>query len=243
MSQGVRGAAKPVVLMTTWRRPLPTFVDPDTDLYTLASEYVASVVSSGGVPVLLPHVPVEDVASLLDAVDAVVVCGGGDVDPSSYGADAEHVKDNDAVADALELAVLAEARARALPTLAICRGMQLLNVSYGGDLVQDVTAAGTPHPPVSDDPTQVLGLRHDVDIDEGSRLAGVLGPGVRVANAIHHQAVGRLGDGLVVTARADDGVIEGIEPRDWPGCIGVQWHPEKIYEADRGLFDWLVASA
>lgn len=229
--------------MTTWRRPLPTFLSPATDLYTLGSEYVDSVIAAGGVPVLLPQVDPGDLDSVLDAVDAVVVCGGGDVDPSSYGAEPEHVKDHDPTADAVELAVLARARARGLPTLAICRGMQLLNVAYGGDLQQEVTAPGTPHPPVSGDADEVLRLRHGIDIEDGSRLAAILGPGRREVNAIHHQAVGRVGDGLAVTALAVDGIIEGIEPHDWPTCIGVQWHPEKMAGADRGLFDWLVAAA
>lgn len=237
---------RPVVLMTTWRRPLPTFVDPDTDLYTLAAEYIDSVKCSGGVPVLLPQVDPGDVGAVLDAVDAVVVCGGGDIDPSSYGAVVDPsagVKDNDPAADAVELAVVAGARARGLPTLAICRGMQLLNVAHGGDIAQDITAPGTPHPPISDDADEVMGVRHGVQIAPGSRLGAVLGAGRREVNAIHHQAVASVGDGLIVTATATDGVIEGIEPLDWPTCIGVQWHPEKIYDADRGLFDWLVETA
>lgn len=233
----------PVVLMTTWRRPLVTFVSDATDLYTLASEYVDSVRQSGGVPVLLPQVDPGDVDAVLEAVDAVVVCGGGDVDPASYGATAQDVKDNDPRADATELAVIAGARRRGLPTLAICRGMQLLNVAYGGDLVQDITAPGTPHPPIPDVPAEVFGLRHDVDIESGSRLAEVLGAGRRSVNAIHHQGLGRVGDSLIVTATAVDGVIEAVEPDDWATCIAVQWHPEKIYDRDHGLFDWLVAAA
>lgn len=229
--------------MTTWRRPLPTFVASNTDLYTLASEYVESVRSSGGVPLLLPQVEPSDVEAVLDAVDAVVVCGGGDVDPSSYDAEPESVKDADVRADEVELALIQGARRRGMPTLAICRGMQLLNVAYGGDLAQDVTAAGSPHPPISDDPDEVLGLRHDIDIQAGSRLADVLGAGRREVNAIHHQGVGRLGGDLAATARADDGLVEGIEPTDWPTCLGVQWHPEKVYDADHALFDWLVATA
>jgi len=229
--------------MTTWRRPLPTYLSARTELETLGSEYVDSVRRSGGVPVLLPRVDPGDVATVLDAVDAVVVCGGGDVDPSSYGAAPEHVRDNDPAADAVELAVVGEARARGLPTLAICRGMQLLNVAYGGDLQQEITAAGTAHPPVAGDGDKILGLRHGIDIAAGSRLAAILGAGQREVNAIHHQAVGRVGDGLAVTARAVDGIIEGIEPDDWPAGIGVQWHPEKMAGADRGLFDWLVATA
>lgn len=230
------------MLMTMWRRPLDTYVSDATDLYTLAAEYVTSVRASGGVPVLLPHVDVDDLPAVLDAVDAVVVCGGGDVDPSSYGADAVDVHDNDVGADRVELALIDLARSRDVPTLAICRGMQLLNVAYGGDLRQDVTVPASPHPPLPS-PDQVLGMRHDVIVAEGSRLADILGPGRRVANAIHHQGVGRVGGGLVVTARADDDVVEALEPDDWPRCLAVQWHPEKIYDTDHVLFDWLVASA
>jgi putative glutamine amidotransferase len=232
-----------MVLMTTWRRPLPTFLSASTDLYTLGSEYVDSILASGGIPVLLPRIDPADADHVLDTVDAVVVSGGGDVDPSSYGAPSEHVEDNDPVADAVELAVLARARAREIPTLAICRGMQLLNVSYGGDLQQQVTSVGTPHPPLFGDAGDLLDRRHSIDIEEDSRLAAILGPGQREVNAIHHQAVGRVGDGIAVTARAVDGIIEAIEPDDWPACIGVQWHPEKMAGADRDLFDWLVATA
>lgn len=230
------------MLMTTWRRPLATFLSEATDLYTLAAEYVDSVRRSGGVPLLLPQVEPADADAVVATVDAVVVCGGGDVDPSSYGAGPASVKDNDPRADAVELAVLGAARQRAIPTLAICRGMQLLNVAYGGDLAQDITAEGTPHPPIPSRPEEVLALRHDVSVVDGSRLATVLGAGPRTVNAIHHQAVGRVGDGLSVTATASDGVVEAIEPGDWERCIGVQWHPEKIYEDDHPLFDWLIAS-
>jgi len=234
---------RPMVLLTTWRRSLPTFLSAATDLYTLGSEYVDSILASGGIPVLLPQIDPADVDSVLDAVDAVVVCGGGDVDPWSYGAPPQHVKDNAPAADAVELSVLVRARARNLPALAICRGMQLLNVAYGGDLQQEITATGTPHPPIPSDSRAVTDLRHEIDIDEDSRLAAILGPGRREVNAIHHQALGRVGEGLAVTARAMDGIIEGIEPHDWPACIGVQWHPEKMAGADRELFDWLVARA
>ncbi|MGD2101714.1 MAG: gamma-glutamyl-gamma-aminobutyrate hydrolase family protein [Acidimicrobiia bacterium] len=234
---------RPLVLVTTWRRRLPTFLSASTDLYTLGSEYVDSIRTSHGVPLLLPQIDPEGVDQVLDAVDAVVVSGGGDVDPSSYGAPSEHVQDNDPAADTVELAILTGARARQIPTLAICRGMQLLNVAYGGDLMQQVTSVGTPHPPVVGDPDDLLRRRHWIDIEADSRLASILGPGQREVNAIHHQAVGRVGDGISVAARAVDGIIEAIEPDDWPDCIGVQWHPEKLAGADRNLFDWLILAA
>lgn len=235
-------SGRPVVLMSTWRRRLDTYVSDDTDMYTLAAEYVDSVRRSGGLPVLLPHVDPGEVDRLVAMADAVVVCGGGDVDPSTYGADVLDVHDNDPGADEVELALLASARRHHRPTLAICRGMQLLNVAYGGDLVQDVTVPDSPHPPIPS-PDEVLAMRHDVTVDAGSRLADVFGPGRRSTNAIHHQGLGRVGEGLAVTAHADDGIVEAVEPADWPACIGVQWHPEKIYDSDRALFDWLVAAA
>lgn len=236
-------AGSPVVLMTTWRRALPTFVADETDLYTLGAEYVQSVVDVGGAPLLLPHVRPQDVPSLVQRVDAVVVCGGGDVDPGTYGAAPENVKDNDPGADAVELAVIRQARARQLPMLAICRGMQLLGVEYGATLRQDVTSPGTPHPPIPDDPAAVLALRHPITVERGSRLAELVGEGPRDVNAIHHQALGHVPDALHVVATAADGIVEAIEPRDWPSCIGVQWHPEKMYGHDRALFAWLVDRA
>lgn len=232
--------AAPVVMMTTWRRALPTFLADETDLYTLGAEYVQSIVDAGGAPLLLPHVRLQDVPSLVQRVDAVVVCGGGDVDPSTYGAAPEDVKDNDPRADAVELAVIREARVRRLPLLAICRGMQLLGVEYGATLHQDVTAPGTPHPPIPDDPAAVLALRHTITVARGSRLADLVGDGPREVNAIHHQALDHVPDHLSVAATAADGIVEAVEPRDWPSCIGVQWHPEKIVDQDRALFSWLV---
>lgn len=234
----------PRIAITTWRRPLPTFLGEATVLYTLGDEYVASVAAAGAVPLLLPHLDASQAAAALDAVDALVVAGGGDVDPASYGAANTASHDHDAHADASELTLLRTARARGLPTLAICRGMQLVNVALGGTLHQDIVRPGTPHEPVSAVPEQVLAATHPVTIAAGSRLADVLGAGERTVNTIHHQAVDRVADGLRVVAVAPDDVVEAIEPEDdrWP-LIAVQWHPEKRERHDAALFSWLAAAA
>ncbi len=233
---------KPRVGITTWRRELPTFLDPRTLLYTLGDEYVRAVADAGAVPLLLPHLAgPDDVAAVLDVVDGLLVAGGGDVDPDSYGGPPEVCEDVDPAADRSEVALLREAAARRLPTLAICRGMQVMAVAAGARLHPDIGTPGAVHEPVpKDDPAAVMAARHRVDIVPGSRLADVLGAGERTVNSIHHQAVADVPAGYRVTATAPDGVVEALEPEgDWP-AIGVQWHPEKLDGADAPLFDWLV---
>jgi putative glutamine amidotransferase len=234
---------QPRIAITCWRRELPTFLGERTRLYTLGDEYVAQVVAAGAVPLVVPHLPDGAVDAVLDVVDGLVIAGGGDVDPASYGQPDAASKDTDASADATEIALARRARERGMPTLAICRGMQIVNVGHGGTLVQDIVAEGTPHPPISEDPEHVVAFRHPVTIDEGSLLGDVLGAGRRVVNAIHHQAVDVVADGFHVTARADDGVIEAIEADDGWDLLAVQWHPEKLGEDDRALFVWLAEAA
>ena len=233
----------PRVAITAWKRPLPTFLGDRTVLYTLGEEYVDAVCEQGAAPLLVPHVGAEAVDAVLDAVDALVVAGGGDVDPTSYGQANTASKDTSVVADRTELALVRGARERGVPTLAICRGMQIVNVAFGGTLHQDICEPGGVHAPWSDDPEEVLAQRHPVEVEPGSRLAAVLGAGSRQVNNIHHQAVDRLADGFTVVATAPDGVIEAVEPAEdgWP-LLAVQWHPEKL-EADAGLFAWLVGCA
>lgn len=235
---------RPRIAITAWRRHLPTFVGERTLLYTLADEYVRCVVDAGGIPLLVPHLRDEGEAdTILDGVDGLLIAGGGDLDPSSYGAEDGGSYDTDAAADVSELALARRAMARRVPTLAICRGMQILAVANGGRLRQEICAPGSLHEPISDDPAAVLGARHPVTIVRGSRLAAALGAGERVVNTIHHQALERVPDGFHVTAEAPDGTIEAIEPLDptWP-CIAVQWHPEKMDGADAPLFDAFVAA-
>ena len=200
-------------------------------------DYVDAVQRAGGRPVLIP--PCEDgVEETLDVVDAIVFSGGADVDPAAYGADAHPETDApQARRDAAELALLTAALERDLPTLAICRGFQLLNVARGGDLVQHI-----PETLGHENHREAPGTfsEHPVDVKEGSRLASIVGPSTAVTSH-HHQAVGRLGDGLVDTAWAKDGTIEGAEDPTRRFAVGVQWHPEA--GQDDALFANLVDEA
>lgn len=237
----------PRIAITLWKRALPTFLGERTVLYTLGEEYVDAVAEHGAVPLLVPHVAGSEADAVLDAVDGLLIAGGGDVDPASYGEPNTASKDVDARADGSELALVRRARERGVPTLAICRGMQIVNVAFGGSLHQDIAGTGRRHGPISNDPDVVLADRHPVEVVAGSRLAAVLGAGERTVNNIHHQAIDRLADGFTPTAHAPDGVIEAIEPigpagDGWP-LLAVQWHPEKLAGDDAPLFAWLAHEA
>jgi gamma-glutamyl-gamma-aminobutyrate hydrolase PuuD len=200
-------------------------------------DYVDAVERAGGRPVLVP--PSDDgVEETLTALDGMVFSGGADVDPALYGAVAHPETDSPQVRrDAGELALLEAALERDLPTLAICRGVQLLNVARGGDLVQHL-----PEEVASDTHKQVPGTfgEHPVDVKAGTRLAAIVGDRGDVASH-HHQALGRLGDGLVETAWAEDGTLEAVEDPSQRFTLGVQWHPEA--GEDDALFEALVEEA
>jgi putative glutamine amidotransferase len=200
-------------------------------------DYVDAVERAGGRPVLVP--PSEDgVEETLEALDAIVFSGGSDVDPTSYGAQPHPETDApQARRDAGEMALLAAALDRDMPTLAICRGFQLLNVARGGDLVQHL-----PEAVGHEDHRQVPGTfsEHPVEVKDGSRLASIVGTTPAVSSH-HHQSVGRVGQGLVETAWAGDGTVEGVEDPSRRFALGVQWHPE--VGRDDALFSNLVDEA
>ncbi len=232
--------------MTPWRRPLPTFLAERTDLYTLGNEYPDAVVEAGGLPVILPHLDPDRADDVLDDLDGLVLCGGDDVDPTAYGASNDgRSHGTSSGADGWELALTRRAVDRGLPVLGICRGIQVVNVAFGGTLDQHVLAEDTPHPPTPEEPEAVMAQRHPITIRPGSRLAGVYGTEERVVNTIHHQALDRVAEGFQAVAWAPDGIVEAIEPVD-PGTdvVAVQWHPEKIIEdGERALFADLVERA
>jgi len=202
-------------------------------------DYVDAVESAGGRPVLIP--PSEDgVEETLETLDGVVFSGGADVDPALYGADPHPETDvPQARRDRGELALLQAALARDMPVLAVCRGAQLLNVARGGDLVQHL-----PETLGHDVHKQAPGvfIEHPVEVKEGTRLASILGTHSDVTvTSHHHQGLGRVGDGLVATAWAEDGTLEAVEDPSRRFTLGVQWHPEA--GADAALFENLVAEA
>lgn len=213
--------------------------------YRLPADYASAVVRAGGLPVLLPPVGEEFAVSWLAVLDGVVLCGGGDIHPQHYGAGAHaSLYGIDADRDATELALARIVLACRLPTLAICRGMQLINVLLGGSLHQHLPDLGSTDPPHrGDGGTAVV---HAVQLAAESSLDKLL-DGSRVdVMSLHHQAIDRLGRGLQAIAWGDDGVIEAVALRGNDDLIAVQWHPEMSASRDRRqqrLFDWLVACA
>lgn len=226
-----RGRGAPLIAVTGRSRPArgihsgPPALDVlDVDLHFTG--YAEHVGAAGGIAVQLPSVT--DPSAVLDRMDGLVLTGGADVDPARYGAPtASTVGPPEPDRDEMELALLDAALARGLPVLAICRGLQLVNVARGGTL----------HTHLAE---HTIGPTHEVRVEPGSTLDGLHGPAT-VVNSLHHQGVDRLGADLVVTARAPDGVIEAVE---LPGValLGVQWHPEQLTEP-QPVFGWLVDAA
>jgi putative glutamine amidotransferase len=178
---------------------------------------------------------------VLDSVSGLVLTGGGDVDPARYGEKRhEKVHSVSAARDATEAALVEEARDRGMPVLAICRGIQMLNVALGGTLIQDISSQCETN--IAHDEEGPRDSRsHEVIIEPGSLIAGAMGIERGKVNSFHHQSVKDVAAGMRVTARAPDGVIEGLESTDhnwW--VLAVQWHPEEMTESpepwDRGLF-------
>ncbi len=199
----------------------------------LNSSYVRALLGAGLTPVLVPPLldPVQ-ADDVLSAVAGLVLTGGEDVHPASYG-ESPHARleETDQARDAVELALYRAARARSLPVLAICRGIQLVNVAEGGSLYQDLPSE-KPSPVNHVDPKG----RHALRIEPASLLHRAIGDPVSV-NSRHHQAVKQLATGLRAVAWAEDGIIEGAEPVDpsAPWLLCVQWHPED--DVEDGLFE------
>jgi len=195
---------------------------------------------AGAAPLLLT--PTLYVKEVLERIDALVLQGGGDVHPEYYGSEA-HPRTNtlDRRRDEFELSLLTAARQRRMPVLGICRGIQLVNVGFGGTLVQHL-------PDVTDVEHEALdrwdATAHAIEIEAGSRLSRILATKRMEVNSVHHQALDRVGEGLRVVARALDGVVEAVEAPEEP-VLAVQWHPEWAgnvdWERQRRLFEALLS--
>jgi len=204
------------------------------------ADYDAAVRRAGGVP-WVPALASDGVSAILERVDGVLLTGGEDVAPSFFG-EPPHPTHEPAEPgrDAFEIELVRRALAQNVPVLAICRGLQVLNVACGGSLVQDIASEPGPHEPHSLYPPSTR-LAHDVRVAPGSRLAALLPPEASGAklpvNSRHHQAARVVGEGLTVTAVAPDGIVEALEAPAHPFCVAVQWHPESFHLT--GEFDWL----
>jgi len=205
---------------------------------------VRAVRRAGGVPVVLPPLLGEgEAAPLLSRLDGLLLSGGWDLSPHWYGGEESPLVEGvDRERDRMELALAREALRAGRPVLAICRGLQVLNVALGGILYLDIRAqvpGALAHRPTEGQPPDATA--HPVRLEAGSRLASILGEGEVLVNSFHHQAARDVGKGLVVTARAPDGIVEAVEHPAHPFCIGVQWHPE-IAPGDRGRMERLFAA-
>lgn len=232
---------RPVIGLTTYLEQAKQGVW-DVRAAFLPQQYFDSVTASGGTAVLLPPQPEPEASaeSVLDGLDGLILTGGLDVQPELYGAE-RHPSTDPARADrdAWELALLTGAERRGLPIFGICRGLQLINVARGGKLHQHLPEdLGTERYRIGGG----VFAENTVDVEPETVLAGLLGEGEFGVHSYHHQGVSELGEGLVVTARADDGLVQAFEDPTSPYLVAVQWHPEEN-GADRRLFEGLVAAA
>ncbi len=211
----------PLIGITSGTEPvLPGF-------YILRHDYVRAVELAGGVPVVLAPAGAALHPALLSRLDGLVLTGGIDVTPRLYGEEAHAtVTDTSAERDEFEVRLVLEALARDLPLLAICRGMQLLNVALGGTLVQDIRTESGSAVRHDDFRRPRTDLAHSVSVKNGSRLHTLLGADEIEVNSLHHQAIARLAAPLVATATAPDGLVEAVELPARRFVLGVQWHPE-----------------
>jgi len=234
--------AKPVVALTSATKPVEGMMR-----VRLNQAYVEAVRAAGLVPLVLPPLAEAELAGVVEAVHGIVLTGGEDVDPAEFGA-ARHPRTQEPhrERDRCELALVRIAHEKRMPTLAICRGMQVVNVAFGGTLIQDIESERPSA--IKHDRSSERAMRvHDVRIAPESKLARAIGDSDIVVNSSHHQAVDRVPAELRVTAHAPDGIIEGAE---WAGddwwLLAVQWHPEELVSDgrtwDRGLFHEFAAA-
>ncbi len=242
---------RPVIGIAT--QTLPAIPGDRPHCWVMGHRYVEALRTSGAIPwliPLLPHDP-DTMRALADKLDGIFLTGGVDVDPSRYGEPRHPLcGTTDVDRDAVELMLLEHALSTGKPVLAVCRGIQILNVSLGGSLYQDVLAqvpAAMKHDyfPTPISPSRSY-LAHNIAVDTSSRLGQYLGESVVPVNSMHHQAIKQIAPGLRATAHAPDGIIEAAEGTGDQFLVAVQWHPEELTESMPGmrqLFTEFIAAA
>ncbi len=229
---------RPVIGMVSYGR------GSDPEKYFIPVAYVPAVRRAGGRVVIIPPGD-ESAAAILDGVDGVIFAGGGDMDPSRYGQAAHHeLYGTDPERDTIELDLASEVLAQRIPALAICRGLQVINVALGGDLLQHLSDAAPDR--IAHRAGVSRSVLHRVRLSPESQLASVCGATVLQVASSHHQGPNRLGEGLRPVAWADDDTIEALEADGHTELLAVQWHPEETADRDpaqQRLFNWLVNQA
>ena len=220
---------------------------PESRGYRISHCYADAVTEAGGIALLLPAVTApEDVELLLQNLDGVLIPGGPDVDPLFYGEEPRQglglvIRSN----DVFEMHLLKAARAAHKPILCVCRGVQVLNVTFGGTLIQDIPSQLPEALRHMQIPVDRVDPTHSVDIVKNSYLYEAFGTETVLTNSFHHQCINKVAPGFSVSAKARDGVIEAIEVKE-ERILGVQWHPEEMVHAHPehlGLFKQLVDAA
>jgi putative glutamine amidotransferase len=231
----VSGAGPLIAVSTSEMRAVESVTltpqgEPPQEEMALGMKYLRAIEKAGAVPVVVPPLRQAALEPLLANVAGVCLSGGPDLDPVAYGA-RRHALTGPSwrLLDDFELALARAADARRMPILAVCRGLQVLNVARGGTLHQhlaDVAGERIRHRQVEP------GARptHWVTLERGSRISGIVGSRRKMVNSFHHQGVANLGDGLMISARAGDGTVEGIEAVDREFVLGVQWHAECLID-------------
>jgi putative glutamine amidotransferase len=209
--------------------------------WMMNQRYILAVADAGGAPVLIPLLDADEASlrSIYKRLDGVLIPGGVDMDPITFGeARTPQVGRTDAARDSVELTLTRWAHQDKKPLLGLCRGSQVINVAMGGSLYQDIE---TEYPEaIKHDYFPTAGfsrdyIAHPVEVARGSRLADILECRDVNVNSMHHQGVKQLAPGLIASAVAPDGLIEGLESSNGQFMVGVQWHPESLVEHDQGM--------
>jgi putative glutamine amidotransferase len=236
----------PIIGLSTGGRIENDFTgDYYQSFFYIPSLYIESVRRAGGIPVLLPPNAADEVEALLPCLDGLIITGGADIDPKHYQGNDQHpnLTKIDHERDSSELALIRAWAKTDKPMLCVCRGMQVLNVAFGGTMHEHI-----PDVRESDIHRSADGLWaiHEISVDENSRLAKAMGTNKVETYSGHHQAVKAIGQGLCVVAQAPDGIIEALEHEQHPWLLGVQWHPEKSSATDptqQAIFNTFVKEA
>jgi putative glutamine amidotransferase len=240
-------AKRPLIGCTTYRKTINQ--DRPIEMYGLMTSYVDAIRAAGGVPLLIPlGASDEDLQAIFERLDGVLLPGGGDIAPERYnGRPDVTMWGIDPQRDQTEITLVRLAVRQEKPFMAICRGIQVMNVALGGTLVEDIPSqieTDLEHDTPSSLPRTLL--RHTVAIQADSLLARHLGKIESPVNSLHHQSVRDLAPELRITAEAPDGVVEAAEVPGHPFALGVQWHPENLIHDDPAmlaLFKGFVAAA
>jgi putative glutamine amidotransferase len=243
---------RPLIGLTPYFRDTPDrlysdcagYISPETSVSQVY--YTRKIEEAGGVSVVIPYYYDGDASAriLAERLDGILFTGGEDIDPKYYGEIPAGAEAAAAERDVQEFKLFEAFYSARKPILGICRGSQLMNVFFRGSLIQDIPSEGKgyiDHTRYSEGGG--FTLVHGVSVEKGTLLASLTGEKVRV-NTMHHQAVRKVGDGLIVAAVSEDGLIEGVERPGYPFMLGVQWHPERLNdEPHLNIFKALVESA